>query len=378
MISKIKKAVKNPKLVGNWVRRKYAILPYFLIPNGYTPVKCRRIGISVNSKCNLRCVMCDIGQRRNDLEYSKTTRGEDLSLDVFKRLIDDVKNFKPVIAINGTEPLLYKELIPAIRYILDNKLRCELTTNGYLLEKFAREFVEIGLPQISISIDGSPEVHNRIRGVSDSFERAWKGIQKIIEMKRELNKSLPKISVAFTISNYNAHCLNETAKIFKNLEVNSIGFYHLNFINENMARSHNNSFGYICKISPSSIAVLNPEDIDEFVLAEEIKKVKNNYPADFIHFSPDITTSEEIRVYYSHPEIFIGKKRCFDPWMNAQVLSNGDVVPGARCFHIVLGNIYVNKFSAIWNSAVCRKFRKEFRNVGGVTPACSRCCGIFN
>ena len=376
MMNKIKRAINNPELLNDWLKRKYSTLLYFSIPNTSIAAKCRRVAIMVNNKCNLRCIMCDIGQQKKGEFYKNITDGGDLPLDILKKLIDEVRYIKPVIAINGTEPLLYKNLVPFINYILDTKLRCELTTNGYLLEKFAREFVEMGLPLINISIDGPAQVHNKIRGVSDSFERAYKGIENLIEIKKDLNRSLPKISVAYTISNYNAHYLNEAAEIFKNMAVDGIKFTHLNFVDKNMAKTHNKDFGYICKISPSSIGIITPKDIDEFVLAEEIKKVKSNYPEDFIHFSPDIISPEEIRLYYRHPEIFIGKKQCCTPWMNAQILSNGDVIPASRCFHIVLGNIYEKKFSEIWNGDIYRKFRKELRKIGA-TPACSRCCGIF-
>ena len=376
MIKKIKRAINNPELLNDWLKREYSTLLYCSIPNTSIAAKSRRIAIMVNNKCNLRCIMCDIGQQKKGEFYKNIIDGGDLSLIVLKKLIDDVRSTKPVIAINGIEPLLYKNIVPFIKYILDAKLRCELTTNGYLLEKFASDFVEMGLPLINISIDGPAEVHNKIRGVSDSFERAYKGIENIIEIKKELNKPLPKIYVAYTISNYNAYYLNETAEIFKNLAVDGIKFTHLNFVDKNMAKAHNEDFGYICKISPSSIGVVTPNDIDEFALAEEIKKIKSSYPDDFIHFSPDITTSGEIKRYYRHPEIFIGKKQCLTPWMNAQILSNGDVIPASRCFHIVLGNIHEKKFRDIWKGATYRKFRKELREIGA-TPACSRCCGIF-
>jgi len=369
---RLAKAIRNPGLV----------LPYFKdiannsllgkIDYSFWP---RRIAIAVNSVCNMRCVMCDIGQGQTEFQYYKNVEaGATLDLKVFENLINQVNKFSPMISFNLTEPLLNKNITSFIECVIKNKMRCEVVTNGYLLGKFAEEFVEVGLPSINISIDGPPEVHNLIRGMPDSFEKAYEGIQQIIGAKRELNKELPKIYIAFAISNYNSHCLEDTARIFKDSGVAGIAFTHLNFISESMAKAHNNEFGHVCKVRPSSISVINPEDVDEFVLTKQIELVKEKYP-DFAGFSPDLGTLQEVKTYYKTTE-FLFRNKCFTPWRNAQILSNGDVIPLSRCFHIVMGNIHERNFKEIWNGAVARNFRKELRKIGA-TPACSRCCAIY-
>lgn len=376
MKRKIKKAINEPKAIFPYFKTKFWLLPYWTSKGGYSFLP-RRIAIAVNSICNLRCVMCDIGERREDLQFYKNIEDKKtLSVEMFKKLIDEVRYFRPFIVINLTEPLLHKDILFFVRYLSKQGLNYQITTNGYLLEKFATKFVEDKVPLIYVSIDGPPEVHNKVRGVADSFQKAYNGIQRLIQTKKELNQILPRTCVAYTISNYNSHCLNETASIFKELGVETIIFGHLNFITEEMAKAHNDQFGHICKVSPSSISTLNPKRVNIKALMEQIRLLKKNYPKTFINFLPDIATFHEINTYYKNPEKFVLRRKCTIPWRNAQILANGDVVPASRCFHVVMGNIYQNSFVKIWNSKIIRNFRKELKEIG-TTPACSRCCGIL-
>jgi len=320
--------------------------------------------------------MCDIGLRNASQEFYKVVESkETLDFDTFKKLIDDVKAFRPVIAINLTEPLLKKDITKFIKYARENKLICELTTNGYLLENFAEEFVKSNLSLINVSIDGTSEIHNRIRGMNDSFERAYRGISLITELKKKLGKDAPKIYIAYVISPHNVICMYDTVKLFRGLGISGVKFTHLSFISETMARLHNAKYANIYEIKPSSLSVINPAEIDEVSLSREINRIIDEF-GNFVSFVPYIGRLVDIRTYYKQPELFISDAKCVIPWVNAQVLANGDVMPSSRCFHIIMGNINNDNFSKIWDGTRFRDFRKFLREVG-TTPACSRCCGIL-
>jgi len=381
ILKKIKKGIKNPKLIQAYLEMKFkkkifSPLLYHLTDGKYS-IPPYRIGIEVNSTCNLRCKMCDIGQQRSNMQFYKNLKvGGELPLNILINLIDDVKKFHPRIVINTIEPLLYKNLIELISYIVQNKLVCSVTTNGLLLENFAYELVETRLPELWISIDGPPEIHNGIRGVPNSFEKAYKGIKMIIERKKQLKVSMPTIGIAYTISNYNYKYLEETASIFKKLGVNRMVYTHLNFIDDYMVKMHNKHYAqFFGKVRPSTISAVDPKKVDVDVLTDQIILLKKKY-AGFINFLPDIETKEEVKIYYHDSSKFVKNNKCKIAWKNAQILSNGDVIPASRCFHIVMGNIYEKPFTKIWNDAPFRNFRKNIKKIG-TTPACSRCCGLF-
>src|SRR5437867_13027060 len=109
------------------------------------------------------------------MSLSKDKPRERLSLERLKTLVDEVKDFKPMIAATSTEPLLYKDLIPLCDYVVSNGLQMLVTTAGLQLEKYAEELVRVGVQQLWVSIDGPPEIHNDIRGGKRSLEESVRG-----------------------------------------------------------------------------------------------------------------------------------------------------------------------------------------------------------
>lgn len=380
ILKKFRTAVWNPELILPHIRSRVLPSFYSRIRKGYAapPTALR---ITVNNICNMKCKMCDIGQKQKNFSFyrniRRTEHPEDIPIANFVRLIDDVKRYKPSIYINTTEPLLYRNLIKIIEYALTQNLRCSVTTNGLLLEKFADEFVEVGLPELWISIDGPAKVHDSIRGVPGAFKRAYKGIAMIIERKRQLGVSLPVIGVGYSISNYNYEYLVETAQIFQQAGIDRMVYNHLNFIDEDMAARHNEEYGQIFDmVAPSSIAATNAKEVDIDILTKQINQLKREH-ADFVIFLPDIATREEIETYYYDPSKFIGNNRCKIAWRSAQILTNGYVIVASRCgFSGVMGNINGKPFTKIWNDKPYREFRTRIDQVGA-TPACSRCCSLL-
>ena len=77
--------------------------------------------------------------------------------------LDDVSAFKPIIAMTTTEPSLYPRLIDLINYIHSRRMQAWVTTNGFLLPQLADKLLEAKLDRLDVSIDGPPQVHNKIR-----------------------------------------------------------------------------------------------------------------------------------------------------------------------------------------------------------------------
>lgn len=335
------------------------------------------IYVNINNVCNLKCKMCDVGQRVETSSFYKNLKTEDqLSIEEWKQFIDNVASFKPIIHINGTEPLLYKHLFEFIKYVRDKNMYCKITTNGVLLPKFAKQLIEADIQLINVSIDGPPKIHDLIRGVPGTFDKAYTGIKQIGTFKKEYNISNPDIIIVFTISNYNYEHLVDTIAAFDGLDITRIHFGALSFKTKKMVERHNR----LCKIYPAtveSLADVNPAEIDTKKLMTEIKKVKSMYNSDMVRFNPDLNL-QELEIYYKKPEQFLDSmsSRCLIPWYSSQINSNGDIIPTDRCLHTVLGNIREKSFKEIWNDEPYREFRKSLKKVKRY-PICARCGGIF-
>lgn len=368
------KIIINSKKLLNLIKHQLNYFPYLLgSAHSFNP---NTIFIAINSVCNLRCKMCDVGQKNISSQFYKnmSSSGEELSLEKLKELIDEVKSFKPIIAVTSTEPLLYKNIFEFAKYTKNNGLEFHLTTNGYLLPRFAEKIVDLGIDVLSISLDGPPEIHNEIRGKKDSFEKAYEGIKLVEKTKKEKNKSNPKINLNYCISDYNYDSLIDFMESIKEVEINSTAFSHLNFVTKEMAKAHNKKYNKLCPATPSSISALDLSKIDIDVLWNQINEVKSKYGS--ISFTPELN-KKELDIFYNHPEKFLkNHDKCLVPWKSAQILANGDLTISTRCFNMKLGNINETSFKEAWNSKEMKRFRKALRKEGAF-PACSRCCGLL-
>ncbi|MFC1806780.1 radical SAM protein [Candidatus Omnitrophota bacterium] len=337
------------------------------------------IYIVVNNSCNLKCKMCDYGQGDSGFQFYKMTKRNgpgELDIARLKVLIDEVRSFRPLIAVTSTEPLMYKDILEFLIYVKSKKLKMQITTNGFLLPRFAEELVKDGLDILWVSLDGPESVHNEIRGNKESYKNAIEGIQRIISYKQKNNKKKPAIYINYTITDHNYHCLYEFMKAIDGLDLISINFSHMNYISRDIADSHNSKFSDICKAYPSSILSTRPENVDTQTLLEQIQLVKKHYP-EKAYFVPDLNLMDELDTYYKRPEIcLVSKGQCLVPWRAAQILANGDCVTMTRCYDLVFGNIYKNSFKSIWNDERYKQWRKVLSKHGSFL-ACSRCCGIF-
>jgi cyclic pyranopterin phosphate synthase len=87
------------------------------------------------------------------------------------------------IRITGGEPTLRKDFTDIIRAVADNdKIKTiATTTNGYRLEKHAREWYDAGLRRINVSVDSlDPKMFYQITG-ENKFDEVMRGIDAALD-----------------------------------------------------------------------------------------------------------------------------------------------------------------------------------------------------
>lgn len=114
----------------------------------YLPVK---LDIENVSRCNFACSMCAVSK------WPKGKRAGDLSLECFKRLIDEQYGLVE-IKLNGIgEPLMQGgDYFEMIKYARSKRIWVRMTTNASLLHlrDNYKKLVDSGVNEIDISIDG--------------------------------------------------------------------------------------------------------------------------------------------------------------------------------------------------------------------------------
>lgn len=335
------------------------------------------IVLGVNNICNLHCKMCDVGVKSKNTNFYQNLMGSsplNMPLELIKKIITQSAKYFPNVKLGYafTEPIIYPYLIESLQFAKKNKIYTTLTTNALTLNNVASDLVVSGLNEIFISLDGPPNIHNKIRGNNKSFEKAYEGIEKVLSHNKH-----PEISIFCVITEWNIGHLLEFIEIFKNLSIKKIGFMHTNFTDEKTAELHNLIYGKYYPATSSNMEEINIKNMKLELLQNEIEKIENtnyNFP---IVFSPKLSSTKELNVFYYHPELLIGK-RCHDTFRNIMIKSDGSVIPShGRCYNITIGNIYKYNLKEIWNSAKISQFRKDLINAGGLLPACSRCCSAF-
>ena len=214
MLFKIQKAFESlhhPGIDTSFLKLIYNSIPYFF-NNNYKAHDPLTLYWSINSVCNLRCKMCDVGTFNEESTFFKTLRIDrklhEIDINVFRSVIDEVKHYQPFISINSTEPLMYKQISNAISYCSSSNLKSAITTGAYFLENLAKDLAEAKLTRLNVSIDGPPNIHNSIRGRKDVFEKAVEGIRQFKLNSEKINHK-PEIIINYTITNLNYFCISE-------------------------------------------------------------------------------------------------------------------------------------------------------------------------
>lgn len=375
VVKKALKAAKHPGIGSGTTLLSLARqgLPYLTSLEGRAnpPIT---IYWNVNSVCNLHCKMCDVGTFNEESNFFKNLRIDrklhEISLQKFCDVVDEVAGYGPVMAINGTEPLMYRPLATAIAYAKKKGLDVAVTTGAYNLPQRAEELADAGLARLNVSIDGAPELHNQIRGRPDVFERATTGILAFREAAVRKGHE-PEILINCTITNLNYRELTGFYDSVAKFPVNRINFVNMNFVTEAMAQAHNLKWG---KKYPATVNCLSdevqPSKIDVPVLCEQIRNISAKADKR-VCFLPDFDGTG-LNTFYHSPSKFLGQIPCMSTWFIAQIMADGEVIPYTRCYHVPLGNINQERFLDLWNGDKAKAWRRDLRKVGRF-PACSRC-----
>ena len=107
--------------------------------------------VSLTDRCNLRCEYCMPEKGVDKLKHEDILSLEDI-YEVIKVFVDLGIN---KIRFTGGEPLVRLGVVDLISKVskLDGVKEIAMTTNGTLLEKYAKELKEAGLSRVNISLD---------------------------------------------------------------------------------------------------------------------------------------------------------------------------------------------------------------------------------
>ena len=334
--------------------------------------------LGVNNFCNLRCVMCDVGTGNGETNFGGNLTGaksSSMSWETFQEAADQAQALWPRAHLSFvyTEPLAWPLIGKALHYAAENQQYTSVTTNGLLLSRWAKDIAAARCGAVAVSLDGPEEVHDKIRRKRGSFARGVAGIEALAALS-----DAPEIGVYCAISEFNVGTLRQFLREIEHLPVKKVGLLHTNFVTEDQAADHNQTFGAAFHATASNVFEVDPARVDLQVLAEELTEIKATPYRFSVRVSPNLVTYDDLVVYYRNPETAVGR-RCLDVFRSIMIDPDGDVIPvHGRCFRFPVVNIHRESLGVAWNHERISELRRTLAKAGGLLPACTRCCGGFS
>lgn len=280
-------------------------------------------------RCNAKCKMCHTWQNPNKASGEFTP-------EVLEKIPGGMKRLN----ITGGEPMLRKDIRDIIK-ILDKKTdRLEISTNGYFIDKVVRVAEEFRNISIRVSVEGLPELNDKIRGIENGFDH---GLRTILRLK---HMGIEDIGFAMTISGENCHDLLDIYTLVASMDVefanavvhNSFYFHKQDNKIQNVEEVELAMYEFIC-------ALLNSP-------RKNIKRKLKDW------FRAYLNSGLLGHVQGRSRPISCGAGRdtfFMDPW--GQILAcNGSANP------MIMGDLTRKSFDEIWQSAQAEQIRRLVSN----------------
>jgi len=163
------------------------------------------VSINLTSRCNQKCIYCEIGTSHFSHEKDILT-ADDLRWVIDQMAVNKIRK----ISLCGGEPFLFEGIIDMVAYARTKNIRCSITSNGMTVPKLNDAELKIlreCKTEINISVDSfNGNIQSYTRGTATALPNALKSLQK-------LKENLIPVTVLTVISKYNYYDLFESFKV---------------------------------------------------------------------------------------------------------------------------------------------------------------------
>ena len=274
-----------------------------------------------HSRCNCRCLMCDI--------WRATTRDELAASDVARWLAEWRELGVRRVVLSGGEALLHSELWALCDHLRAAEIGITLLSTGLLLKRHAAELVR-RCDDVVVSLDGPQPIHDHIRNIPRAYARLAEGVAAV-------KAADPRVSVSArcTVQRANFQHLRAVVAAARELGLDRVSFLAADVSSE----AFNRPGGWDGERA-GEVALLAG---DLPLLAAELDALEREFAAEFasgfIAESP-LKLRRRLHQYYAalHGQADFHPNSCNAPWVSSVIESDGTVRP---CFfQPPIGNIH--------------------------------------
>jgi Fe-coproporphyrin III synthase len=319
----------------------------------------RRVPVVVlmpHSRCNCRCVMCDIWKANRD--------GKSITEAQLASFLDDFRRLRVQwVLLSGGEPLMHANLWALCSSLKDLPARVTLLSTGLLLARHAGEIVRY-CDDVIVSLDGSRDVHDRIRRVPSGFDELVEGIAALRSVKSDY-----PVSARCVLQRSNFEDLPNIIDTARQIGLERISFLAADLSSTAFNRPDGWTSERVDEVG------LSPEDVESFeaIIENTLRNRAELFQSGFVVESPE--KMRKLVAYYraANGDGPFPTVSCNAPWVSTVIEADGTVRP---CFfHAPLGNVHDQGIEKILNGPDAIAFRRnlDVRN----NPTCRRCVCTF-
>jgi MoaA/NifB/PqqE/SkfB family radical SAM enzyme len=307
--------------------------------------------LELHSRCQCRCVMCDIWKRDSHQEFP---------LELLLKNRAALRELRVEwVVLSGGEPLMHSQFDGICKVLREDGIRITLLTAGIGLQKRARSVANC-VVDVIVSLDGPRAVHDDIRGVKGAFDHLASGVLELLSLRPEL-----RITARTTVQKLNHAALCETVIAAQELDLSGISFLAADLTSEAFNRELPWEHTHVERVA---LDVAETEALDSEIAAiasRFAREISSGYIAE----SP-----AKLRRIANHFRAGLGHSAhqapmCNAPWVSAVIGYDGAVRP---CFfHAPIGNLHRSSLSDVVNGQCALSFRSSLDIENNET--CRRC-----
>ena len=160
---------------------------YDRVDNGNTVCS---VMFELTYRCSEMCIHCyNPGATRNDSEVSHRGDLQELTLEEYKSIIDDLNNHGLVkVCLTGGDPFSNKNAWEIIDYLYQKEIAFDVFTNGQRITKDVKRLADYFPRLVGISIySGIAEDHDAITRIKGSWEKSIQVVKEFSELAVPMN-----------------------------------------------------------------------------------------------------------------------------------------------------------------------------------------------
>ena len=326
------------------------------------------IGHEPTIRCNLRCKMCYQGQ-------SRALRKSELNTNEMSKINECLKNKITSIKLVGGEPFVRSDILDIISFWDHNNKKIFLQTNCTLLNEENIQTLKRfrNIAGILTSLDGTPTLHDQIRGVSGTFAK----LQKAISLLQKYMPATPISIFAVLLLSDNLDTFPALIDTCKMLGISSLNvLFEQVYSSEEVADAHTifqKKLGWQSASYRVNTQLRNPV-FSHAISTKELKSCLSRIrrygmkKGCFINFTPFNFYSNLDKYFGTTP----GRTFCLkllEPEL--RINQNGDVL-WCDVIEKPFGSLLEKTPDEIWLSEELQAFRRYLLRFS--LPICHRCC----